>query len=656
MILKVVAGLFSSIALRRALVGAVGALAAASSAPSLYAAPSHGAKAAESYTFAFQDADISQVAAEILGQTLGVSYSVDPAVTGKMTFSIDRRLTREQLLEAFEAALASNNIALVRQGDSLILTPRDKAKGAATMRTLSEGIHHAGYETLAVPLSYATPSQVAKALNSLSTNNIVVYVDDKAGLLVLGGTGEELEAAVQTIHVFDHSGLESAKIRWFELGQAQAQTVASELEKILEASGAGNVTVVPLKRLNGLFVFARTPQALDQVADWIAKLDVPPREKSDSLFVYHPKNASAENLARALNSFLNGQGSYEAEPSAASTPVSTSPSQTMGFSPSQHALTSASPASLTASSVGGSGGGDVDPVKIGMDKDSNSLLIQASPTRWIQMQRILDEVDRAPPQVLIEASIVEVTLTDQFRFGIDWSALGAGGKLTVASVETSSGTIGSQFPGFSLTFLDKNITAALNTLGSKTAVQVVSSPKIVALDNHTAKLQVGDQVPVVTQSSQATTAPNSPIVSSVDYRSTGIILSVTPRVTGDDRIYLDIAQEVSAVAQTTTSGIDSPTIQQRHLESSLILNNGGVVALGGLISTGRTDTDNGVPWLKDTPLVGRLFKSDKKIGNRTELIVLLTATVLRDRAATDQVMARLKADMREIEARGLLKP
>ncbi|HEX7761132.1 MAG TPA: type II secretion system secretin GspD [Caulobacteraceae bacterium] len=638
------------------------ALALAGAPMTAPAAPARESRSAQSYTFAFQDADISQVAAEILGQTLGVTYSVDPAVTGKMTFRIDRRLTREQLLEAFEAALASNSVALVRQGDSLLLTPRDKAKGAATMRTLSEGIHHAGYETLAVPLSYATPSEVAKALSSISTTNLVVYVDDKAGLLILGGTGEELEAAVQTIHVFDHSGLESAKIRWFELSQAPATTVASELDKVLAASGAGNVTVVPLKRLNGVFVFARTPQALDLVADWITKLDVPSKERTSALFVYHPKNASAEKLAQALNGFLNGQGGSLGSPSypTSSSGAPTIPGPPLGAVTSAPAPAQAYNGSGSLSGFGAGGGsagssGDEDPLKIGVDKESNSLLIETSQARWAAIQKILDEIDRAPPQVLIEASIVEVTLTNDFRFGVDWSTLGAGGKLTVASIETNAGTVGPQFPGFSVTFLDKNIMAALNTLGSKTAVEVVSAPKIIALDNHTAKLQVGDQVPVVTQSSQATTAANSPIVSSVDYRSTGIILSVTPRVTGDDRIFLDVTQEVSAVASTTTSGIDSPTIQQRHLESSLILNNGGVVALGGLISTGRTVSDSGVPYLKDAPVVGSLFKTNKKNGNRTELIVLLTATILKDRADTDRVMTRLEADMREIEARGLLK-
>lgn len=642
-----------------ALVAGLGAIAGVlpAAAPAYASAP-HEARGAQNYTFAFQDADVNQIAAAILGQALGVNYSVDPSVTGQMTFRIDRRLTREQLLEAFEAALSANGVVLVRQGDTLLLTSRDKAKGSTTMRTMAEGSHHAGYETLAVPLSYASASEVAKALSSISPNNVVVYVDDKAGLIVLGGTGDELEAAVKTIHVFDHSGLESAKIRWFELGQAPAVTVAAELDKVLQASGSTNVAVVPLKRLNGLFVFARTTQVLDEVSEWVAKLDVPSKEAASGIYVYHPRNAAAEGLAQSLNALLNGQALPQT--GAATTTTARTGASSAGFvmgdglTPAAPiAVAPAVPASaVAASSVGGSGD---DPVRISYDKDSNSLLIQCSAGRWIQIQKLLDDVDHAPAQVLIEASIVEVTLTNDFRFGVDWSALGAGGKLTVASVETNSaGTIGPQYPGFAVTLLDKNIMAALNTLGAKTDVQVVSAPKIMALDNHTAKLQVGDQVPVVTQSSQATTAPNSPILSSVDYRSTGVILSVTPRVAGDDRIFLDIVQEVSSVGTTTSSDIDSPTISQRHLESSLILNNGGVVALGGLISTQRSASDGGVPYLKDAPVVGNLFKTEKKGGNRTELIVLLTATVVKGQPDADRALGRLEADMKEIEQRGLL--
>jgi general secretion pathway protein D len=291
-------------------------------------------------------------------------------------------------------------------------------------------------------------------------------------------------------------------------------------------------------------------------------------------------------------------------------------------------------------------------VRIGVDKDTNTLIIFASPGRWLQIQRILAEIDRTPAQILIEASILEVTLSKDFEFGVDWSLLSGDTKVT--SINNSDGTIGPSSPGFSVTFLNNNINAAVHALGSRTAVEVVSAPKIIALDGRTAHLQVGDQVPIITQSSQSTSAGGAPVVSSVDYRSTGVILSVTPRVSGDDQIVLEVSQEVSQVAPTSSSGIDSPTIQQRRFESALVLHEGGVVALGGLISTTKSTGDTGIPYLKDVPVIGNLFKSQSNPQDRSELIVLLSAHIIRDRAAGDKAMADLLGDMHDLQGRGLL--
>jgi general secretion pathway protein D len=617
--------------------------------------------APQAYTFAFKDADVSQVAEAILGSTLGVAYTVDPAVTTKMSFRIEQRLTRAQLLEAFEAALAANEIALVREGETIRLVPRAKAKSAATIRTAGEGVHHAGYEVVAVPLAYASPSEVAKALESIAPANTVIYTNDKQGLLILGGSGEELQSALQTVKVFDRSSFEGTKIRWFELGKASSATVAADLEKVLSAAGVTGVGVVPLKRLNGIFLFARTSAALDAAAEWVAKLDQPSAEKSTSLYFYHPKNAAAEALSKTLNTLLNGQSG--ADPSSVGGQARGGGAMASASGQGQVQAVSAPPAAPIAQigAVASSGaaqslfGSGEEAVRVGVDKESNTLLVSAAPGAWIQIQKILQEIDRAPNQILIEASILEVTLTKGDSFGVDWSAAGLNGQLTGQNINSGSGTVGASVPGFAVTYLTKNIQASITALGSKSNIQVVSSPKIMALDNHTAKLDVGDQVPIVTQTAQSTSGSGSPLVSSVDYRSTGVILNVTPRITGDDKIVLDVDQEVSDASQTTTSGISSPTISERKFESSLVLRDGGVVALGGLISSNRTVTDSGMPYLMNIPWVGSIFKTSSKTTTRTELIVLLSAKIIRDEASTKKVMADLLADMHEIETSGLIK-
>ncbi|PVM94182.1 type II secretion system secretin GspD [Caulobacter endophyticus] len=626
--------------------------------------PMHTAQAAprasaQSFTFAFRDADVAQVAEAILGQGLGLTYTVDPAVNAKVSFRIDRRLTPAQLLEAFEAALAASDIALLREGDSLVLAPRERLRGSAALREPgSPGAvaprRGGGYDIVATSLSFAAPTEVGKALEAMTGAKPVLYADDKSGLLVLGGSGSELQAALETIKVLDRNMLEGARIRWFDLRNATSAAVAGELDKIFVSAGVEGVGLTPLKRLNGLIVSARTENALDEVARWVARLDTPSRDLSTQIYVYHPRSASAASLARTLSQVLSSGGE--------NAPSSDGLGRSSGSPQADTAAGSSSRADKSTPSASTSDGGDAaaqtnleDGVRIGVDRESNSLIIRAPAYRWMSLQQTLSEIDRPPKQVQIQASIVEVSLTDDFRFGVDWSAISSNGDVIGRSIYNTGGTIGPSYPGFSVTILGGNIDAAVNALGSRTAIDVVSTPNIITLDNHVARLQIGDQVPIVTQTATSTATDNPALVSTVNYKDTGVILEVTPRISGDDKVVVEISQEVSAVARTVTSGIDSPTIQQRKLESTLVLQDGAVVALGGLISRTRTNSNSGVPGLKDVKGLGALFRSRSRDDARTELVVLLTARIVGDPSTADRVTSDLLSDMKELQARGLLR-
>jgi general secretion pathway protein D len=627
--------------------------------------PVHAAQAAprasaQSFTFAFRDADVAQVAEAILGQGLGLTYTVDPAVNAKVSFRIDRRLTPAQLLEAFEAALAASDIALLREGDSLVLAPRERLRGSAALREPgSPGAvaprRGGGYDIVATSLSFAAPTEVGKALEAMTGAKPVLYADDKSGLLVLGGSGSELQAALETIKVLDRNMLEGARIRWFDLRNATSASVAGELDKIFVSAGVEGVKLTPLKRLNGLIVSARTTSALDEVARWVARLDTPSRDLSTQIYVYHPRSASAASLARTLSQVLSSGGE--------NTPSSDGLGRSSGSAQAETAAAGSSAGgNKSAPAAQASDGGDAgaqtsleDGVRIGVDRESNSLIIRAPAYRWMSLQQTLSEIDRPPKQVQIQASIVEVSLTDDFRFGVDWSAISSNGDVIGRSIYNTGGTIGPAYPGFSVTILGGNIDAAVNALGSRTAIDVVSTPNIITLDNHVARLQIGDQVPIVTQTAASTATDNPALVSTVNYKDTGVILEVTPRISGDDKVVVEISQEVSAVARTVTSGIDSPTIQQRKMESTLVLQDGAVVALGGLISRTRTNSNSGVPGLKDVKGLGALFRSRSRDDSRTELVVLLTARIVGDPSTADRVTSDLLGDMKELQARGLLR-
>ncbi len=615
-------------------------------APLTLTRPAEAAERAETYTFAFQDADIRQVVDEVLGQA-GVPYAIDPGVTGKISFRIEQRLNRDQLIAALGAALEASGFTLVQNNGQVIVTPQAKAKAAAPIRRGAAGAGEAGYEIVALPLSYAQPTEVAKALEAIVGTDAVLYANDKLGLILVAGGGPQLKSTLQTLKLFDQNGFEDARIRWFELNQAPATAVATDLERIVQGAGVVGVTIVPLKRLNGVLVFGRSAEALDAIGKWVQRLDTAGKDEAASLFVYHPRNAAADQLARTLSGVFglsSVQGGGASAPQTPAPSALASPAEAPGRPPTLTAEAGGTPAA--------SGATLADQIRISVDKDTNTLLISTPQNKIVQIQRVLGEIDRPPRQVFIEASIVEVTLGKENQFGVDWQAFSD--RLSVSSVNNKTGTVGPVYPGLSITYLGNDITAALTALGSKTNLEVRSAPKIIALDGRTARLQIGDQVPVVIQSQQTTTTPNPNLVSTIDYRSTGVILAVTPRITGEDQLLVDVSQEVSSVAKTVTSGIDSPTIQQRRFESALVLKDGGVVALGGLISSTRSLSGSGVPGLKDLPAVGALFRTSSRTQTRSELIVLLRAKILNDPSGAPQVIEMLAQDMHELEIRGLL--
>ncbi|MEP7247367.1 MAG: type II secretion system protein GspD, partial [Gammaproteobacteria bacterium] len=284
-------------------------------------------------------------------------------------------------------------------------------------------------------------------------------------------------------------------------------------------------------------------------------------------------------------------------------------------------------------------------LKIVPSEENNSLLILASPSEFGVIEAALKRLDVLPIQVLIEASIAEVTLTDEIKYGLQWSFKGGDGPLVLS--ESSGGTINAQFPGFSYLFTGRtDIRAVLNAIESLTNVRVLSAPKLMVLNNREASLQVGDQVPIAVQSAISVADGAAPIVNSVQLLDTGVILRVTPRANKSGRVILEVAQEVSDVATTTSSGIDSPTIQQRKISSTVAVRDGDTIALGGLIRESRSNGGGGIPFLRKIPVLGHAFGSTSKVGRRTELIVLMTPHVVRTESESDQVMSDLREQFR----------
>ena len=282
-------------------------------------------------------------------------------------------------------------------------------------------------------------------------------------------------------------------------------------------------------------------------------------------------------------------------------------------------------------------------IRVIADEVNNALLILATPQEHRMVIAAIKKLDVVPLQVLIEATIAEVKLTDDLRFGLQWFF--KSGDVTGVLSSGASAAIASTFPGFSLIAEGTDAKVILDALEKETSINIVSSPHLMVLDNQTASLQVGDEVPVITRQ-QSGTDITSNLVNTVEYRNTGVIMSVTPRVNSSGSIIMDVEQEVSNVVPSSEETL-TPTISQRKFKSSLVVQSGDTVVLGGLIFDFSTKQRQGLPLLAKLPIIGPLFGTTDNEEERTELVMLITPRLVQNRyeakQVTDEVRRRLRA-------------
>lgn len=589
----------------------------------------------DGYTLAFVDADARRVVDAVLGAMLGADYSVDPSIQGTITLRTAQPVPRTALLALLEEALRPVGAVIIVDNGRYRVLPRDAARAQAPLSgSLAPptaalagpapdiGEVTPGYATEVITLRAASAPQIARLIEQFIGEGIVGNVEPQLNRLAISGSAAERTAARQLIARFDIDTLAGMQFELIRLENVDAETLANELEAIFQPPYdiiGSRVRVLPLPRLRSLLLIASDRADIARIQPWIARLDSGVAGKR-RLYSYAVQNGRARDVALILSRVL-GTGDDSGEAPADDAPV-----------PIVEETSDQATGSDAAPRPGGARAGLADargargPRVIASD-ETNSLLIYADGEEYEFIRDALSRLDQPVPQVLIEAVLAEVTLTRDLQYGVNFRALE--GDFTGTNSSTASGTPASVFPGFSVNWVGSSASAVLNALQSRTNVRVLSAPKLVVLNNQTASLQVGDQVPIVTQQVQSVSAPGAPVVNNIELRDTGVILRVTPRVNESGTVTLDISQEVSDVARTTTSGINSPTIQQRRLASVVATRSGEMVALGGLIRDRTVEGRSGIPLLSQIPVIGGLFGSQTREGSRTELIILLTPTVIR---------------------------
>lgn len=623
-------------------------------------------------TLHFENAELRDVIEAIFSEILDESYLIIGDISGRITLQTSRPLQRSAILPMFERTLQMAGRAIVHD-------PREDLYRIMSLEAASRAGHvigaprnvdaiRPGYQIAVVPLRYIAANEMAKILEPILPPGATLRVDVPRNLLILSATSNDIAIAMDNIDLFDIDLLEGLSVGMFPLENINPEVLSDELAVLFAADSdgplAGMFRFIPMARLGSVLVVTPQAEYLDRARDWIRRLD---RAQGDArgrnLYVYRLQNTNAEDIAGSLNQlydFSVQQTGTTARRSAERQGVqamqlgeSLAPGQTgvtlgegRGTTPADRSPTSrANPAS--------NAGGDSDDgqsVRVVADTINNALLILARPAQYEDLRNAIQALDLEPLQVLVDATIVEVTLSDEFRFGLQWffrDSLSGGRRGEGILSSGTSAELGRLFPGFNYSVIDSagTIRGVLQALAQDERVEVLSSPSLMVLDNRSAQLRVGDQVPIRTSEFTSVASDGERVVSTIQFRDTGVLLTVTPRVNAGGLVTLDVVQEVSDVSRTTSSDIDSPTISNREIRSTVAVRSGETIVLGGLIRENRLDADTGVPFLKDIPVLGRAFASTERSLRRTELIVLLTPRVARDqqsaRAITNEFRNRL---------------
>lgn len=620
------------------------------------------------YELNFNEADLSELVRVVLKETLAIPYSFDQRVQGRVTLSTGGPVPKADLLKVLESALATNHAVLLPDGHGYRIVPESEGKQEflASFDYAKERLEiGSGYGVAIVPLQYVATDTMLRILEPLTSKDQSLRTSVSNNLLFIRGTAQERSSALDLVSMFDVNWMKGQSAGIFVLRQASPDDVIKELEQVFRTNAQGKdlVRFQTIARLNAVLVVAQKSYLLKEADTWISRLDQ--GGEGDSYYVYRVENGRAKDLAALLmqafaNKATSASVSEEAEvaPTRAVSKVASTASKE-----AKDTVINDSSGSLNAQPQ--SDPGTPEPnfhsspsseVRITPDERNNKLLIRASARDLRSLLSILRRVDQQPQQVLINATLAEVTLNDNLQYGVQFFFQKNGLKQGVLGFTNGAQLdITPAVPG--LNFIIGNIAShpqvIIDALAKETTVRVVSSPSVVVVHNQTATLKVGDEIPYTTRQAQSVQNPDSPLVTEVQYKNTGVILKVTPRINSNGLVTMEIDQEISSVARSTSSaGTLTPTISERSIRSVIAVQSGQMVVLGGLISEQVDREKSRIPVLGKIPYIGDIVGGNTdNTKQRTELVVFLRPSVIRDAQDAANVAEAVRAGMQSLAPR-----
>ncbi len=580
------------------------------------------------------------------GQILKVPYALGPGVADRqdvITLRSGPQMSQRQFLLLLQTSLRDYGLRLyVRNGTLSVLDDKTPASGAAAiLRSRSANDTPEGSRT--VVQFFQLQTLEANAVQGLLTDlfppsrAVSIRMEGLTNSLAISGAARDVQSVVSFLQQLDKPMFEGAQVVRLEPIFWGADSYAKALEDALTAEGykvsrtpmvSRTALILSMPATNQVLIFVSDPEVMKRVKFWAHELDQANAfGDQKASFVYDVKNASAKDLG-ALVMGNGGQGRESASGSsgvAGTAPVSSVDRGSMG--------------GVSGSAAGGS---------IMVDPIGNRIMFTGTAAQFAQLRSLLEKLDKAPPQVMIEVTVAEVTLTDATQTGLEWFFNRSGGNINGAISGGTQGGLGIGASGLSLKFVGStDLRAAFNAFASNNKVNIISRPRLVTKSGEEGHIQVGTDIPIITSQAASNVQSNgaTSVLQSVQYRQTGVILTIKPVVYGGNRVDLEIKQELSKQGSGASAAIASPPILNRSLETKLSIMEGSTSVLGGLIDNNYSKANSGIPFLKDVPLLGTAFRQDKIDGNKTELVMLVTPFIIRDSNDMDELSAQMSGEM-----------
>lgn len=607
----------------------------------------------------FNNEPLPQVVRNVLGGILGLNYIIGDSVTGNVTFRSERRFSQTELLQVVADILARRGYVIqFFNGIYHVGSPEEME----TLTGLRQRTQLETDSTYVIRLRSAIPTNLVEVVNALIPPGNRVSQSEGSNTLLVQGDPSQFASIEDLVRSLVESRPGTQALAIVPVRRTPPEAIAEQVQAVFAQRGLADVLLVPVPTVPGVLVVANTRETVSQVTSLVSQLDVENRDRAQ-VRVIQLRHLNAQDLAARLSEVL-GAGQIapprgnEPAPEAsaiiaaaietANTGEPVRESDTAGGiraprfirgsnDPAPGAAQTVTRAAQPAPQAG-------EPVTFSADTRNNTLLVRSNFQEFQRIQEVVRALDVPLAQVVIEATIIEVDINDQLQYGVQLYLERFG--LTVrssggAGAPTDPG--GSGFVGtWGSTRGASSIQAVVTALQSVTNVRVISSPYLTVVDGATSRLNVGDQIPFVVASQTSQAGGQVIVTQEIDTRDIGVILSVTPRISPDNSVMLDIIQEVSSARTTQTVAGSNPVVSQRRVQSQIVVQSGGTVLLGGLIQE-RTDTgESGVPVLRRIPGVGALFNRSDNTMARSELLVLITPRVVRNADTLDNLTRQLR--------------